>query len=118
METKTTYYYKLVRDKIPSQIEKSGKKCSFRNIANDSEYLHLLREKLIEEFDEYRDAKTGDEQIEELADILEVIYAMNDFYNRHQLQRRYNDILNKLFEKHSEKGGFDNRIFLEYVEED
>lgn len=61
-------YNKLVRDKIPEIIEKSGKKCSFEILSGD-EYIQKLDEKLNEELQEYYQ----DKNIEELADLMEVL---------------------------------------------
>lgn len=64
-------YNKLVRDRIPEIIEATGARCETR-ILSDAEYLLLLNAKLDEELTEYH--QSGD--IEELADMLEVIYAL------------------------------------------
>lgn len=63
-------YNKLVRDRIPEIIEASGKKCSIE-ILSDEEYLKMVDAKLDEELAEYH----KDQNIEELADLIEVIYA-------------------------------------------
>ena len=63
-------YNKLVRDKIPEIIEASGKICEM-DILSDEEYLQMLDKKLDEELAEYHQ----EQNIEELADILEVLYA-------------------------------------------
>lgn len=63
-------YNKLVRDRIPEIIEASGKTCR-TTVLNDTEYLPMLDAKLDEELAEYH----KDQDIEELADLLEVIYA-------------------------------------------
>ena len=63
-------YHKLIRDKIPEVIEASGKICRCE-VMNDADYLAAIDEKLSEELSEYR----KDGSLEELADLLEVIYA-------------------------------------------
>ena len=63
-------YNKLVRDRIPEIIEASGKICKTA-ILDDAEYLRMLDAKLDEELAEYH----KDQNIEELADLLEVVYA-------------------------------------------
>ena len=65
-----TIYNKLVRDKIPEIIEASGKTCE-TEILSDEEYLQMLDKKLDEELAEYHQ----EQNIEELADLLEVLYA-------------------------------------------
>ena len=61
---------KMVRDKIP-EIYGLQK----RHIADDKEYLRELIKKLQEEVDEFRE----DCEVEELADIIEVVYALAEF---------------------------------------
>ena len=63
-------YNKLVRDKIPEIITKSGKTCK-TEILSDEEYIKMIDLKLDEELQEYHE----DKNIEELADLIEVIYA-------------------------------------------
>ena len=63
-------YNKLIRDKIPEIIEASGKTCE-TEILSDEEYLQRLDKKLDEELAEYHQ----EQNIEELADLLEVLYA-------------------------------------------
>lgn len=66
----TKIYNKLVRDRIPEIIETSGKSCK-TEILSDEEYLRMIDAKLDEELAEYHE----DKNIEELADLLEVIRA-------------------------------------------
>ena len=63
-------YNKLVRDRIPEIIEASGKNC-VAEILSDEDYLCMIDAKLDEELAEYH----KDQNIEELADLIEVIYA-------------------------------------------
>lgn len=65
---------KLVRDNIPSIIQKDGKKANVR-ILDDKEFLNSLKIKLVEEVNEYLES----DDIDEIADILEVIYSLLDF---------------------------------------
>ena len=99
-------YNKLVRDKIPEIIEQDGKACIVR-VLNDEEYLKALDEKLDEELCEYH----KDQNVEELADLLEVVYAAAEArgYSR--------EMLGKIrAQKVEKRGGFHNRFFLESVE--
>ena len=66
----TIKYNKLVRDRIPDIIEESGKAC-VTEILSDEEYLCMVDAKLDEELAEYH----KDQNIEELADLMEVIRA-------------------------------------------
>ena len=63
-------YNKLVRDNIPLIIEASGAKCVIETLSHEK-YIEMLDAKLDEELAEYH----KDKNIEELADLLEVIYA-------------------------------------------
>ncbi len=100
-------YNKLVRDKIPEIIERDNKTCSTR-ILNDTEYLQMIDAKLDEELAEYH----KDQNLEELADLLEVVYAA-------ARARGYSvDELESLRRQKADKrGGFDQQILLESVEE-
>ena len=95
-------YNKLVRDKIPQIIKDQGETPGFR-ILNDEAYTAALEEKLREETAEF----LAEKNLEELADILEVVYALADDlgYTKEDLLQVYN-------QKHEKRGGFHNRIFL------
>ena len=69
-------YFKLVRDRIPEIIEASGKTC-ITKILDEKEYLKGLDAKLTEEAIEYH----ASHNIEELADLSEVVRALLIFKN-------------------------------------
>ena len=98
-------YYKLVRDRIPEIIEASGKTCVTETLSSD-EYLRMLDAKLDEELAEYH----KDQNIEELADLLEVIRATTvaHGWTLEELER-------VRAEKAAERGGFEKRILLRAV---
>lgn len=100
-------YNKLVRDKIPEIIEADGKLCKIRVLPND-EYIAALELKLNEEVAEYQ----VDKSLEEMADVLEVLYAIC-------VARGYSlDELEKMrIMKAQKRGGFNEKVFLEYVDE-
>ena len=100
-------YHKLVRDKIPEIIARSGKRCDF-SILNDSDYLAMLDEKLNEELAEYQESKS----LEELADLLEVIMAVS---KARGASFEVVEAIRK--EKAAKRGGFDKRILLQSVQE-
>lgn len=95
-------YNKLVRDRIPDIIKENGGDCKIR-ILDDNEYLEMIDKKLDEELCEYH----RDQNIEELADLLEVIYAAAQ-------ARGYTvDEFHKVREKKAKKrGGFKDKILL------
>lgn len=95
-------FNKLVRDKIPQIIEASGKTPVTRILEQDA-YLDCLEKKLDEEVREFHESKES----EELADILEVVYALAEAHgcSRAELAEIYQ-------RKHDARGGFSERIFL------
>lgn len=105
---KEIIYDKLVRDKIPEIIEKSGKQCEIE-VLSDEKYLEMIDKKLYEELAEYH----KDQNIEELADLLEVIYAATK-------ARGYSieDLEKVRVEKTEKRGGFDKKILLKKVIEE
>lgn len=100
-------YNKLVRDKIPQIIRQSGKECRLK-VLNDEEFLYYLEKKLEEEFKEYMESK----EILELADMVEVIYAILDAKDID-----IDDFERSRKAKRENRGGFDERIFLIDVSE-
>lgn len=69
-------YNKLVRDKIPDIIESEGRTVKIKILDNE-EYKEELNKKLQEEVNEYLE----DNNVEELADIVEVIYGILNSMN-------------------------------------
>lgn len=104
---KTIRYEKLVRDFIPDIIETSGKKCTIQ-ILSDEDYLKMIDQKLDEELAEYHQ----DQNIEELADLMEVICAA-------AVARGYTleDLEGIRAEKAAKRGGFNRKIMLIEVQE-
>ena len=102
-------YNKFVRDKIPKNIDiEPGRKCKYR-ILDDEEYLKELNKKILEEANEFIEENS----IEELGDLLEVINAIM------KLKGYDIEAVNKVMKaKEEKKGAFNNKIFLEYVDEE
>ena len=92
---------KLVRDKIPQIIEAAGKK-PIIHILSEEEYLQELDKKLMEEVAEYQE----DKSLEELADILEVLYAICEARG-HSVE----ELMAVKEKKKEDRGGFAERIF-------
>ncbi|HDX9578068.1 nucleoside triphosphate pyrophosphohydrolase [Bacillus cytotoxicus] len=72
-------YNKLVRDRIPEIIEKTGKACRAR-ILDEQEYIEEIRKKIQEELAEYVEAETPEHKLEELADLLELVNALAQYH--------------------------------------
>ena len=104
---KVTQYHKLVRDRIPEIIEASGKTCIVKTMS-DEDYLRMVDAKLDEELAEYH----KDQSIEELADLLEVVYAA-------ALARGYSlaDLEQVRAEKAQQRGAFKKKLLLLEVKE-
>jgi len=98
-------YNKLVRDRIPEIIKKNGGEPKTR-ILGDEEYKKMLDEKLLEEVHEY----LKDDNVEEIADIYEVIKAILKYK-----ETTYEDLEKIALEKKIKRGGFEEKIFLEEV---
>jgi len=103
-------YHKLVRDGIPRIIE-AGRGQPVTRVLDRAEYLVALRAKLVEEAEEARSAP--DKQLRsELADVLEVLQALAAAHGM-----SWEDVVAEAARKRDERGGFDQRVFLEYVDQ-
>ncbi|UHA73690.1 nucleoside triphosphate pyrophosphohydrolase [Paenibacillus sp. 481] len=101
------HYNKLVRDRIPQIIEAQGQ--VHDTITLDEQlFVKALKEKLQEELNEFLEA----EEVLELADMLEVIYALAAVkgVSRDELERLR-------LKKAQQNGGFGDRLFLKTVME-
>ena len=99
-------YNKLVRDKIPDIIKAEGRTVKTRTL-NDEEYRAELNKKLQEEVKEYLD----DNNVEELADIVEVVYGILS-----SMDVSLEEFENIRMSKADKRGAFQERVFLEGAE--
>ncbi|QED48077.1 nucleoside triphosphate pyrophosphohydrolase [Cytobacillus dafuensis] len=104
-------YNKLVRDRIPEIIEKTGKKFSTK-ILDNTEYIKELKKKSFEELEEYVNTTNNEDAIEELADVLEIIHALADFHGASI--ERLEEVRKQKAEK---RGSFLEKVFLIEVSE-
>ncbi len=100
-------YRKLVRDNIPHIIAQSGATAAI-SVLSAQAYAGELDRKLMEETREYLESG----EAEELADILEVVYAIAEHrgIGREGLEQTR-------LHKRETNGGFMQRLFLESVRE-
>lgn len=99
-------YYKLVRDKIPELIEKSGTKPVVKKIKKEN-FKYYLKIKLKEEVDEVLKTESVDDLKERIADIKQVIDYMLKEYD---ISRK--DISKAQKIKNTKKGKYDKRKLL------
>lgn len=97
---------KLVRDRIPEIILAEGRRPTTKTLG-DAEYLAALLEKLSEEVGELRTA-SPDKRLEEAADVHEVLIALLALSGLTE-----DDLLSAAAAKRSNRGGFENRIWLD-----
>jgi predicted house-cleaning noncanonical NTP pyrophosphatase (MazG superfamily) len=104
--TEKTIYNKPVRDKLPEIIKGNGDECEYI-ILSPAEFKKVLLEKYFEEIEEYKNAKTPQEQLDELADIVEITEALAVLNGKTTA-----DLYKIKVEKKEKRGGFEKRIFL------
>lgn len=95
-------YNKLVRDKITDIIEADGRIAKYRTLDNN-EYRKELNSKLQEEVKEYLD----DNNVEELADIVEVVYGILN-----SMDVTIDEFEKIRIKKQEERGAFNKKIYL------
>ena len=100
-------FNKLVRDNIPNKIESNGE-VAITRILRDVEYRTELYKKLFEESHEVINSQGGEDTLEELADVLEVLKAIAELNNK-----KIDDVIEKANQKRLKCGGFEKRFFLE-----
>lgn len=101
------HYNKLVRDKIPAIIAANGQQAHIQTL-DEAAYQDALRQKLQEEVQEFLESG----QPEELADILEVVYALAE---QSALSAAELNALRQ--QKRETRGGFAKRLYLLSVQD-
>ncbi|HXK37823.1 MAG TPA: nucleoside triphosphate pyrophosphohydrolase [Candidatus Paceibacterota bacterium] len=104
-------YNKLIRDRIPEIITADNATPKI-SILNDEQFALALKQKVIEEAMELLEAKSKEDIIGELSDLLELVDAI---ILAHQIDKE--ELSAKKISKREKRGGFDERLFLEYVDE-
>ncbi len=99
-------YDKLVRDNIPEIIKNDGE-IPITRILDDEEYFEYLLKKDGEELEEVRNADSKENVKKELADKLELIITMANFYGFN-----LDDIIVEADKKREKNGAFNKRILL------
>ena len=108
---KKKIYNKLIRDKIPGIIKKSGSIPEI-TILDEADFRKALKVKKTEEAQELLEAESTDDVLNELADVEELVRA---------IAKNYSISLRELEKHRKEKlhgrGGFEDKLFLVSVEE-
>nr|WP_081772950.1 nucleoside triphosphate pyrophosphohydrolase [Bacillus sp. EB01] len=100
-----------MRDNIPEIIKKEGKTFSYKQLGN-AEFIIELQKKAKEEWNEYLHSCNDNEAVEELADLLEVVYCLAATHGISE-----EDLDETRRRKAEIRGSFNNKIFLIDVEE-
>lgn len=103
------FYNKLIRDKIPQKILNSRGKYKIRAISDDQEFEQELLKKVFEEASAVSRSRTKEDLVDELADLMAVIRAL----------QKHGKISDKELKKaisrnFAQKGGFSKRLFLHW----
>lgn len=100
----------LVRDKMPKRLGKLGVYVEGHSL-HPKDLVDHLKLKLQDEVEEVINATTPKEVKEEIADVLEVLYAIAKHYNL-----QIDHLEKKRLQKQGERGGFSKGLFVEFVE--
>lgn len=104
-QNKVIKYDKLIRDRIPEIIEKHGNK-AIVEVLDKQNFPKYLKLKLAEELQEY----LASDNVEELADLVEVVYALLDCAG---VSRAEFEAIRKA--KLEDRGGFKEKLLLKEV---
>jgi predicted house-cleaning noncanonical NTP pyrophosphatase (MazG superfamily) len=111
VKIKKIYYNKLVRDKIPEVIKKSGGVAEFKKLSGKQFETELLK-KVGEESTGLLSTKSKKELISEMADVVAVIDEIKKF------KKIKDSELKTAMEANMEKkGGFKKKLFLVWSED-
>jgi predicted house-cleaning noncanonical NTP pyrophosphatase (MazG superfamily) len=101
---------KLIRDLLPNIMRDKGILVYERTMEQD-EFISKLKDKLQEEAGEVKHTANKNELTEELADMLEVLYALSKATGI-----SWEQIEKTRLVKQKAKGGFDKKIYNPYVD--
>ena len=103
-------FNKLIRSKLPDRMAKEGVVVNSQKLEIE-EYVAQLKQKIIEEANEVSEAKSREELITELADVLEVIYAIAESTEISQVE-----IEQARIEKREINGYFKPENYVHYIQ--
>ncbi len=108
---KKIIYNKLIRDRIPDIIKADNHIPKVYTLDQEN-YLIELKKKVIEESNELQTAINKKDILNELSDIQELIDAI---LKANSITKK--ELIEIQSKKREKRGGFSQRLFLEYVEE-
>lgn len=108
---KRRYYHKLIRDKIPDIIKRRNATPK-TSLLDATRFRKALKEKLIEEAQEVLKEEAQKNILDELADVLQLTESIAKDYGI-----PFRIVEKKKKQKRRERGGFEKRLFLEYIDE-
>ncbi len=103
-------FNKLIRSKLPQRMIEEGVVVNSQKLEIE-EYVVQLKQKIIEEANEVSEAKSREELITELADVLEVIYAIAEATSISQ-----SEIEQARIEKREINGCFEPDHYVHYIQ--
>lgn len=101
---------KLVRDKIPAIMNADGVQAAVVRIDDDVLYDIALRHKLVEESQEAADENEASAQLQEMADVYEVLRARMELRGL-----TMDDLAHYADAKADGRGGFSDRLWVDNV---
>lgn len=104
-------YHKLVRDRILDILESKNLTYSAK-VLSDANFEQAIKAKFNEEIIEYQQTDSTEDALEELVDLLELVYAAANIHNTTPQQL---ELLRQ--DKVQRKGAFENRHYLIEVED-
>ncbi len=112
-KTATTRFFKnkLVRSKVVDLFKKDGVICQSYVIEDDNEFLDAITQKMIEELQEVFASENNEELLSELADLEDALDVFKKFLKIDQ-----KEIEAKRAAKLAEKGTYEGRVFLEFID--
>ncbi len=106
------YYNKLVADGLPEKLDRLGSAYSIRVMEQD-EYEQELMKKVAEEARELSIARTKEEMLKELADVLEIIDAIKRAKGLSD-----EEVAEAKAARLEKRGGFFKRLYMHWSEDD
>lgn len=99
-------YNKLIRDKIPEVIKKSGKEYEIKKLSND-ELETYVKTKVNEEIEELLTATERDDVVNEFADVYEILEKLMEVKNI-----KFEEIKKAKDHKNNKRGSFKKDLCL------